>query len=117
VLATVGIILAALYVLLMYQRTMHGPPRGVLLQEEPGAPSTGAPVGTGGSGATAVATAVAAAPARALARVRDLDRRELAVVTPLIALIIALGVYPQPLLDLIEPAVVATMSDLGGSDR
>jgi NADH-quinone oxidoreductase subunit M len=121
VLATVGIILAALYVLLMYQRTMHGPPRGVLLQEEPGAPATGSTAGgatgTGRSGATAVATAVAAAPARALARVRDLDRRELAVVTPLIALIIALGVYPQPLLDLIEPAVVATMSDLGGSDR
>ena len=28
IIATVGIILAALYVLLMYQRTMHGPPRG-----------------------------------------------------------------------------------------
>jgi NADH-quinone oxidoreductase subunit M len=48
--------------------------------------------------------------------VRDLDRRELAVATPLIALIIALGVYPQPLLHLIEPAVAATMSDLGGSE-
>ena len=45
----------------------------------------------------------------------DLDRRELAVVTPLVALIIVLGVYPQPLLNLIEPAVSATMSDLGGS--
>ena len=30
-------------------------------------------------------------------RVLDLDRREIAVVTPLIALIIALGFYPQPL--------------------
>jgi NADH-quinone oxidoreductase subunit M len=60
--------------------------------------------------------ATVTAPARAALRVRDLDRRELAVVTPLIALIIALGVYPQPLLDLIEPAVAATMSDLGGSD-
>ena len=47
----------------------------------------------------------------------DLDRRELAVVTPLVALIIVLGVYPQPLLNLIEPAVSATLSDLGGSDR
>jgi NADH-quinone oxidoreductase subunit M len=107
ILATVGIILAALYVLLLYQRTMHGPPRGVLLQESPAKPAVG------GRGATAVATA----PARAVLRVRDLDRRELAVVTPLIALIIALGVYPQPLLNLIEPAVAATMSDLGGSDR
>jgi NADH-quinone oxidoreductase subunit M len=53
-----------------------------------------------------------AAP-RTRLRVLDLDRRELAVVTPLIALIIALGVYPQPLIALIEPAVHATMSDVG----
>ena len=46
-------------------------------------------------------------------RVRDLDRRELAVVSPLVALIIVFGVYPQPLIDLIEPAVAATMSDIG----
>jgi NADH-quinone oxidoreductase subunit M len=80
----------------------------VLLQEDPAEPLPG-----GGSGATAVA----AAPARASLRVLDLDRRELAVVAPLVALIIVLGVYPQPLLDLIEPAVAATMSDLGGTDR
>jgi NADH-quinone oxidoreductase subunit M len=52
--------------------------------------------------------------------VTDLSRRELAVVTPLAALIIVLGVYPQPLLDLIEPSVQATMSDVGatgGTDR
>jgi len=107
IIATVGIILAALYILLMYQRTMHGPPRGVLMAEDDDA--TPVPVGGG-------ATAVAAAPARTL-RVRDLDRRELAVVAPLVALILVLGVYPQPLLNLIEPAVSATMSDLGGSDR
>jgi NADH-quinone oxidoreductase subunit M len=106
ILGTVGIILAALYILLMYQRTMHGPPRGVLLQQTPARPSVA------GGGATATMTA-AATPAL---RVRDLDRRELAVATPLIALIIALGVYPQPLLHLIEPAVAATMSDLGGSE-
>ena len=106
ILATAGIILAALYILLMYQRTMHGPARGVLLQEDPAEPAPG----TGG------ATAVLTAPRRSL-RVLDLDRRELAVVTPLVALIIALGVYPQPLLDVIEPAVIATMDDLGGTDR
>ena len=33
--------------------------------------------------------------------------------TPLIALIIVLGVYPQPLLNIIRPAVAATMSDVG----
>jgi NADH-quinone oxidoreductase subunit M len=106
VLATVGIILAALYILLMYQRTMHGPPRGVLFQESPDEP---APAGGG-------ATAVAVAPARPRLRVRDLDRRELAVVSPLVALILVLGVYPQPLINLIEPAVAATMSDIGAGD-
>src|SRR5215203_5367189 len=106
ILATVGIILAALYILILYQRTMHGPPRGVLLADDDAVPP---PAGSG-------ATATAVAPTRTL-RVADLDRRELAIVTPLIALIIALGVYPQPLLNLIEPAVSATLSDLGGSDR
>ena len=79
-------------------------PRGVLFQESPAEPVNG----TGGS------TATLAAPARSL-RVLDLDRRELALVSPLVALIIVLGVYPQPLIDLIEPAVAATMSDLGAS--
>jgi len=106
IIATTGMILAALYILLMYQRTMQGPPAGVLLMapdDEPVADHHGS-------------TAVLTAPRRTL-RVLDLDRRELAVVAPLVALIIVLGVYPQPLLNLIEPAVSATMSDLGGSDR
>jgi NADH-quinone oxidoreductase subunit M len=107
IIATVGIILAALYILLMYQRTMHGPARGVLLQQDPAEPVLG------GGGATAVATA----PVRGSLRVSDLSPRELAVVTPLVALIIVLGVYPQPLLELIEPAVLATMSDLEGIDQ
>jgi NADH-quinone oxidoreductase subunit M len=104
--ATTGMILAALYILLMYQRTMQGPPAGVLLvqDDESVAPAPG--------GSTAVLTA----PRRTL-RVLDLDRREIAVVAPLVALIILLGVYPQPMLNLIEPAVHATMSDLGGSAR
>jgi NADH-quinone oxidoreductase subunit M len=87
---------------------MHGPPRGVLLQTDPAVPA-------GGHGSTATLEA----PAPTL-RVSDLSRRELAVVAPLVALIIGLGVYPQPLLDLIEPAVSATLSDVGatgGTDR
>src|SRR3954447_9872070 len=90
ILATVGIILAALYALLVYQRTMHGPPRGVLLEPAPEipAPATGA----GSGAATATLEAPAAAPARL--RVRDLSRRELAVVAPMVAIIIALGFYP-----------------------
>ena len=37
------------------------------------------------------------------------------MVAPLVALILVLGFYPQPLLDLIEPAVAATMQDVGVS--
>ncbi|SDY36141.1 NADH dehydrogenase subunit M [Geodermatophilus africanus] len=111
VLATVGIVLAALYVLLLYQRTMHGPPRGVLLEPAPEAPAPTTGGGGGATAATATLEAPAAAPARL--RVRDLSRRELAVAAPMVALVIALGVYPQPLIDLIEPAVAATMSDVG----
>jgi NADH-quinone oxidoreductase subunit M len=99
---------------------MHGPPRGVLFPDA-GDDATG--TGTGGHGATAAsattgggtatATLTHEAPARATSRLRDLSRREIAVVAPLVALIIGLGVYPQPLIRLIEPAVAATMSDVG----
>ena len=104
IIATAGIVLAALYVLLMYQRVFHGPPRGVLLTQDDAAPEPA------GEGATAVLTAPA--PTRTL-RVADLSRRELAVVSPLVALIVLLGVYPQPLIDLVTPAVQATMTDVG----
>src|ERR1039458_2230285 len=73
VLATVGIILAAIYILWMYQRTMTGPVR-----EE-----------------------VKAMP--------DLRARELWAVGPLIALVVALGIYPKPVIDIISPAVHQTM--------
>ncbi|MGY1810775.1 NADH-quinone oxidoreductase subunit M [Blastococcus sp. SYSU D00669] len=115
IIATTGIILAALYVLLVYQRTMHGPPRGVLLTTD-AAPAGGGPAEAAHGGATATATLTAPAPAGARLRIADLGRREIAVVTPLIALIIALGVHPQPLIDLIRPAVSATMEDVGVPD-
>jgi NADH-quinone oxidoreductase subunit M len=118
ILGTVGIILAALYILLMYQRTMHGPAGGLLLAgddtahdtADDTAPEAGLhePVGTGG------ATLTEARP-RTTGRFLDLDRRELSVVAPLVALILVLGFYPQPLLNLIEPAVAATMQDAGVS--
>jgi NADH-quinone oxidoreductase subunit M len=47
---------------------------------------------------------------------RDLSLREAVVVTPLIALILLLGFYPKPVLDVINPAVKATLSDVGKSD-
>jgi NADH-quinone oxidoreductase subunit M len=71
--ATVGIILASIYILWLYQRTMTGPPR----------PET--------------------------ERMPDLSPRELWAVGPLIALLIAFGVYPQPLLNIINPAVRHTL--------
>jgi NADH-quinone oxidoreductase subunit M len=80
VFATLGIILAAIYILWMYQRTMTGPVR-----EE-----------------------VAAMP--------DLRPRELWAVAPLIALIFFLGIYPKPVLDIINPAVHSTLVGTHSSD-
>ena len=47
---------------------------------------------------------------------RDLVPRELVVVTPLIALLLVLGVYPKPVLDVINPAVGHTLSTIGQHD-
>jgi NADH-quinone oxidoreductase subunit M len=47
---------------------------------------------------------------------RDLSVREVAVVTPLIALILLFGFYPKPVLDVINPAVQATLHDVGKTD-
>lgn len=80
VVATTGIVLAALYTLVLYQRTMTGP-----VKEE-----------------------VRAMP--------DLRPRELAVIAPLIALLLFLGVYPKPLTDIVNPAVRHTMSDVQQKD-
>ena len=78
--ATVSIILAAIYILWMYQRTMTGPVR----EEVAGMP--------------------------------DLGARELWAVGPLIALLIVFGVYPKPLLDVINPAVRDTLSQVHVTD-
>ncbi len=80
ILATLGIILAAIYILWMYQRTMTGPVR-----EE-------------------------------LADMPDLKTRELWAVGPLIALIIVLGVYPKPVIDIINPAVQKTLAQVHSTD-
>ncbi|GLV87386.1 NADH-quinone oxidoreductase subunit M [Streptomyces lavendulae subsp. lavendulae] len=80
IIATVGIVLAALYTLVLYQRTMTGP-----VKEE-------------------------------VSGMRDLRLREVLVVAPLIALLIALGVYPQPLTTIVNPAVEHTMSDVKQTD-
>lgn len=49
-------------------------------------------------------------------RIGDLKPRELLVVAPLIALLIGLGIYPKPVLELINPAVANTMITIGQHD-
>ncbi|MFJ1540766.1 NADH-quinone oxidoreductase subunit M [Micromonospora chalcea] len=84
VIATLGIILAAAYVLWMVQRTTQGTLNPALTEVE--------------------------------GMRRDLTLREKIVVAPLIALIVLLGFYPKPVTDVINPAVQATMQDVGKSD-
>jgi NADH-quinone oxidoreductase subunit M len=78
--ATLGIVLAAVYMLLLYQRTMTGPVR------------------------------------EQVAGFRDLHRTELVAAAPLIALVLVLGVYPKPLLDVIDHGVAPTLEQAGVSD-
>jgi NADH-quinone oxidoreductase subunit M len=47
---------------------------------------------------------------------KDLNAREVLAVTPLILLIFALGVYPKPVIDIINPAITFTMHDVGQTD-
>ncbi|BCJ65175.1 NADH-quinone oxidoreductase subunit M [Polymorphospora rubra] len=47
---------------------------------------------------------------------RDLNLREKVVVTPLILLLLLLGFYPKPVTDVINPAIQATMQDVGKTD-
>jgi len=92
-LATVGMILAAVYILWAYQRIMQGPVRGDAL------------VGVGSGPGTVHAPEKAAGKA-----IRDVTKRELGVLVPLVVLIIGLGLYPKPLLDVITPSVEPTVS-------
>ena len=49
-------------------------------------------------------------------RIRDLVPREVVVVAPLIALLLVLGFYPKPVLDIINPAVGHTMTTIRQHD-
>ncbi len=80
VFATLGIVLAAIYVLLWYQRVATGP------------------------------------ATEKVKGFRDLGRREMFAIAPLIALIIAIGFFPKPLLDVINPAVNRTLHQVGQTD-
>ena len=51
-----------------------------------------------------------------LPKMPDMSAREMWVIAPVLGLVIALGVYPKPILDVITPAVNATMVDVGVTD-
>jgi NADH-quinone oxidoreductase subunit M len=78
--AVTGIVLAAVYVLWLYQRTMTGP----AVPEDEG--------------------------------MRDLDRRELIAVVPLIAALVFFGFFPQPMLDAVNPTVDSLLQHVGVTD-
>jgi NADH-quinone oxidoreductase subunit M len=107
IIATVGIIFAALYILWFYQQTMQGPVRGnavLAALERAGAGGPGAMIDP----SVAARTGGAGFP--------DLTRRELGVLAPLIVVIVVLGLFPGPVLDVINPSVVATMNEVGLPD-
>jgi len=119
ILATVGIIFAALYVLWVYQRTMQGPLRGsavlgALDSAVPSAASAGRSTSAGGPG-TMLDPAISTKKGGG-SGFPDLGKREIAVLTPLIVLILVLGFFPGPVLDVITPSVVATMNEVGLPD-
>ena len=78
--AVFGIVLAALYILLMYQRTMTGP------------------------------------SVEAVRGMKDLNLREVGALAPLLLLIVVLGFFPKPLTTIINPAVGATLEQVGATD-
>lgn len=102
VIATTGMILAALYVLWFYQRVMQGPVRGAAV--------VGALDGPG------AATAPQIGAHRKRLNFPDLSIREIAVLVPLAALILLLGLFPQPVLNVITPSVGATVTEVGLTD-
>jgi NADH-quinone oxidoreductase subunit M len=78
--AATGIVLAAIYVLYLYQRVFQG-----TVNEK-------------------------------VTKFRDLNAREVLAVAPLLALIVFLGIYPKPVLNVINPAVKATLHDVNKTD-
>ncbi len=74
VVAVVGIVLSALYVLIMFQRVAHGP----------------ATEGVKG--------------------MKDVVPRELIAFAPIVALTVAVGVFPKPVFDVVNPVIDRTLS-------
>ena len=80
VIATFGIVLAALYILIPVQRSLHGP-------TTPGNEN-----------------------------LKDLNLREKIAIAPVMAIIIFLGFYPAPALNVINPAAAHVLTQIGFTD-
>lgn len=80
IIATFGIVLAALYILIPVQKALHGP-------TTPGNES-----------------------------LKDLNIREKIAIAPVIVIIVVLGFYPSPLLNVINPAASHVISKMGFTD-
>jgi NADH-quinone oxidoreductase subunit M len=80
IIGTFGIVLAALYILIPIQKTLHGP------------------ITPGNEG------------------MADLSLREKLAIAPVIAVIIAMGFYPKPVLDLINPTAEKVVVTAGFTD-
>lgn len=80
VIATFGIVLAALYILIPVQRALHGP-------TTPGNEN-----------------------------LPDLNLREKIAIAPVMAVIVAFGIYPSPLLNIINPAAAHVLESAGFTD-
>ena len=105
-----GVVLAALYILLMYKRIFTGPPP-VIGEGEGGDPTVPADV------RYVRADVDADRPARRLpAPVADLGLREKVVMAPLVASLVLLGFFPAPVLNTLNPAVERTLEIVGVSD-
>ena len=80
VIGTLGIVLAALYILIPIQKTLHGPT-------------------TEGN-----------------ENLKDLNLREKIAIAPIIAIIVVMGFYPKPVLDLINPTSEKIVANAGFTD-
>ena len=80
VIGTLGIVLAALYILIPIQKTLHGPT-------------------TSGN-----------------ENLKDLNLREKIAIAPVIAVIVVMGFYPKPVLDLINPTSEKIVANSGFTD-
>jgi NADH-quinone oxidoreductase subunit M len=78
--AAFGVILAALYLLWVYQRMFHGPVAG-----------------------------------KAIA-MPDLNVREIAVMVPLLALMLGIGLYPAPIYDRVNPTIEQIIGEVAPAE-